>query len=60
MSQCKVLWFDDHKFDPWKIVDQLQITRGSDSNVVGKVFVQTRKCSKCGLTEITKHKVMYL
>lgn len=60
MSQCKILWFEDHNFDQWKIVEESNIVRGSDKGVIGKIVLQARKCKKCGLTEFKKEKMNLL
>lgn len=59
-DKCKILWFEDHKFDQWTIKDSLSIMRSDDKTVVGKTVIQSRKCQKCGLTEFKKDKQMYL
>ena len=53
----KCIFFWQHKFNKWKIIENGNILSAWSNNVIGKYVIQRRECKKCGLIRFKKIRV---
>ena len=47
-------WMGIHDWDEWKILRAYNILRTEDKSKIGFSILQSRKCKKCGKTQLDK------